>query len=146
MFSGCTSLTKLDISGFDMSKVTDVSNMFVNCSNLTNLNLGGCDFKNLGTSNCFSKVGTEAVPCNIIINENFDKSVLGDKITDGSYSYYNWRGGYFAEPTVVPTAIESISMDKGFNQNAPAYNLSGQRVGKGYKGIVIQKGRKYVRK
>jgi len=30
--------------------------------------------------------------------------------------------------------------------NAPAYNVSGQRVGDGYRGLVIQNGKKYIRK
>jgi len=30
--------------------------------------------------------------------------------------------------------------------NAPAYNISGQRVGDGYRGLVIQNGKKYIRK
>lgn len=44
--------------------------------------------------------------------------------------------------------INSASIDindaGGYNPNAPAYNLQGQRVGNGYKGIVIQGGKKYI--
>jgi hypothetical protein len=39
------------------------------------------------------------------------------------------------------TAIEAV---KTVEQNdAPAYNLAGQRTGAGYKGIVIKNGKKY---
>ena len=37
MFSGCTSLTSLDLSGFDMSQVKTMENMFRNCSALKTL-------------------------------------------------------------------------------------------------------------
>lgn len=37
MFSGCTSLTSLDLSGFDMSQVKNMENMFRNCSALKTL-------------------------------------------------------------------------------------------------------------
>ena len=41
---------------------------------------------------------------------------------------------------------EMVSLKDAFNVNAPAYNLSGVRVNKDYKGIVIQNGRKFVQK
>ena len=43
MFSGCSGLTNLDLSGFDTSAVTDMSSMFNGCSGLTNLDLSGFD-------------------------------------------------------------------------------------------------------
>ena len=46
------------------------------------------------------------------------------------------------------TKIESIQTKTNnvWNPNAPMYNLSGQKVDKSYKGIVIQNGRKFVNK
>lgn len=43
------------------------------------------------------------------------------------------------------SSIESIETDQT-DANAPMYNLAGQRVGNDYKGIVIVKGKKYVKK
>lgn len=43
MFNGCSSLTSVDLSGFDTSKVTDTIGMFINCSFLTSLDLSGFD-------------------------------------------------------------------------------------------------------
>ena len=43
MFYNCSNLTSLDLSGFDTSKVTDMSSMFSNCNNLTSLDLSGFD-------------------------------------------------------------------------------------------------------
>ncbi|WP_407433060.1 BspA family leucine-rich repeat surface protein [Methanobrevibacter sp.] len=39
MFSGCKSLTTLDVSNFDTSKVTNMNQMFANCNSLTELDL-----------------------------------------------------------------------------------------------------------
>ena len=44
MFFDCNNLTKLDLSNFDTSKVTDMSGMFAWCSNnLTSINLSNFD-------------------------------------------------------------------------------------------------------
>lgn len=42
------------------------------------------------------------------------------------------------------TALDKVFMPS--NENAPAYNLLGQPVGDGYKGIVIKNGKKYLTK
>ena len=43
MFSNCYDLVSLDLSGFDTSHVTDMGNMFKLCENLSSLNLNGFD-------------------------------------------------------------------------------------------------------
>ena len=45
-----------------------------------------------------------------------------------------------------PTSVETIKTNKVWNADAPMYNLSGQKVDKSYKGIVIQNGRKFFNK
>lgn len=52
MFDGCTSLTTLDLTGWDTSKVTDMSNMFNGCTSLTTLNL-----RNWNTSELTNTIG-----------------------------------------------------------------------------------------
>ncbi|MFC0630848.1 bacterial Ig-like domain-containing protein [Listeria welshimeri] len=52
MFQGMTSLTSLDLSGFNTSKVTDMSAMFQHAQSLTTL-----DLSNFNTSNVTSMVG-----------------------------------------------------------------------------------------
>ena len=47
MFYGCSSLTSLDISGFNTEKVTDMSNMFYGLSSLEYL-----DIYNFNTKSC----------------------------------------------------------------------------------------------
>lgn len=46
MFNDCRSLTSLDVSQFDTSKVTNMGYMFFNCNLLTSL-----DVSNFNTSN-----------------------------------------------------------------------------------------------
>jgi len=49
----------------------------------------------------------------------------------------------------VATGIESLNSTPLKTQNsadAPLYNMAGQRVSSSYRGIVIQKGRKYIKK
>ena len=43
MFSGCSGLMNVDLSGFDTSQVTNMYSMFYNCSSLTCLDLSGFD-------------------------------------------------------------------------------------------------------
>jgi hypothetical protein len=38
------------------------------------------------------------------------------------------------------------SVEASVSDNAPVYNLSGQKVGKSYKGIIIRNGKKYINK
>ena len=47
MFSGCSSLTSLDLGNFDTSNVTDMSHMFYDCNNLKGLDLGNFDTGNV---------------------------------------------------------------------------------------------------
>jgi len=47
MFSGCSSLTSLDLSSFNTENVTNMGAMFYNCSRLTNLNLYNFDMSGL---------------------------------------------------------------------------------------------------
>lgn len=44
-----------------------------------------------------------------------------------------------------PTAIDGITTNNTVNENAPVYNLAGQRVNKDAKGILIQNGRKVIK-
>ena len=51
MFSGCQSLTSLDLSNFNTEKVTDMSWMFGICQSLDSLNLGSFDTGNVTKMN-----------------------------------------------------------------------------------------------
>ena len=47
MFMYCSSLTTLDVSGFDTRNVTNMTSMFYNCSNLITLDVSGFDTHNV---------------------------------------------------------------------------------------------------
>ena len=52
MFSGCSSLIELDVSGFDTSMVTDMSAMFQGCNSLTYLDVSGFDTSMVTNMGC----------------------------------------------------------------------------------------------
>ncbi|MCI8367363.1 MAG: BspA family leucine-rich repeat surface protein [Eggerthellaceae bacterium] len=47
MFSGCSSLTSIDLSGFDTSSAVDIGALFCDCSSLTSIDLSGFDTSNV---------------------------------------------------------------------------------------------------
>ena len=49
MFYGCSSLTELDVSGFETENVTDMYGMFSGCSSLTELDLSSFNTENVRT-------------------------------------------------------------------------------------------------
>lgn len=72
-----------------------------------------------------------------------DKVVIkGVLVTYGTTKEIN--KGYIYSLNGATTAINSIHAAS--NDNAPIYNLAGQRVGKSYKGVVIKNGKKFLQK
>ena len=57
-------------------------------------------------------------------------------------SYKSKFVGFYNNP--ISTGIRQLTADKEQATDTPVYNLSGQRVGKGYKGIVIKGNKKVV--
>lgn len=99
---------------------------------------------------------------NYYINDGDQKVQLYDKfqvsdlatLTDGET--YTVQGLFGAMYNNVPeilmtkkvaetTGINNITTDATL-ENAPAFNLAGQKVGKAYKGVVIKAGKKFVQK
>ena len=75
MFSGCSSLTSLDLSSFDTSAVIYMSNMFSGCSSLTNLDLSTIDTSNvLDMNNMFNG-------CSSLTNLDISYSYIADTTT-----------------------------------------------------------------
>lgn len=55
IFNECINLEEVDVSGFDISGLTGLSNLFYGCQNLKSLDLSGWDFKDITSiSNMFS--------------------------------------------------------------------------------------------
>ena len=53
--------------------------------------------------------------------------------------------GFSYTYTETSTGIDRITSNETVNENAPVYNLAGQRVNKEAKGILIQNGRKVIK-
>ena len=70
--------------------------------------------------------------------------------THTSFGVYNSAQDNAVLPMLyakVPDAIKNVTTVVERNDaNAPIFNLAGQRVGKDYKGVVIQNGKKYLNK
>lgn len=62
---------------------------------------------------------------------------------DSAYKQSDW--GYYYVSWEVPTGISSLHADT-LPSESPLFNLAGQRVSKGTKGLVISNGKKYIAK
>lgn len=129
MFKGCHNLKSIDISSFNIGKIVSevyrindiwneeekrerlhecVDDIFSGCSNLRTINIGGNDFSIFATYNAdipgdvFKGVGTIDSPCRLIVNQQFDQSVLGPKHDNGNGGFYRWLNGYFTLDTARP--------------------------------------------
>ena len=82
MFRDCSSLTSIDFSNFDTSKVTNMNSMFDSCSSLTSL-----DLSNINTSNVITmdSMFFECTSLTSLDLSNFDTS----KVTNMSAMFYN---------------------------------------------------------
>lgn len=75
MFKYCFSLTTLDLTNFDTSKVTDMSYMFERCEALTDVNISGFDTSNVTTMRSMFNTCSSLTMLDLT---NFDTS----KVTD----------------------------------------------------------------
>ena len=65
MFSGCSSLTTIDVASLDTSSVTNMSGMFANCGALTSLDVSTFDTTSLQTASGFVSNCTALVSLNM---------------------------------------------------------------------------------
>lgn len=81
---------------------------------------------------------------NLLSTENFDDATLGEDDATKTIHYPGWQKAatfeIVEEPTTGISNIESANVAKA----GKSFNLAGQQVGKGYKGIVIKNGKKVV--
>ena len=136
IFSGCTSLTSLDLTSFDTSKVTTLKYMFYNCKALVSVDLSSFNTERVITMNymfatckklqsidlsCFStpslkEMGRMFGNCDvlrtIIFGENFNTS----KVTNMGYMFYystaltsiDMRSFSFAKVTNSTSMLEGV--------------------------------------
>ena len=79
------------------------------------------------------------------IHEGDEVIVYGTLINHSTGGYQFSSSNYIYSLNGLTTAISNIKAD-AINENAPIYNLAGQRVNKTAKGILIQNGKKFVNK
>lgn len=94
---------------------------------------------------------------NNVDNQNLE--MTSEKEGKNVYKFYNWTGvskkvvlnvkkAYLRSVTITTVSAAGIKNIQTIevNEKAPIYNLAGQRVGKDYKGVVIQNGKKFIKK
>jgi surface protein len=162
MFSGCSNLTSLDVSGFNTENVKDMSGMFSGCSNLTNLDVSGFNTEKVENMsgmffNCFGLTTIYA-----------SSEWSTEKVTNGSNMFYgctNLVGGKGTTFDWDHTDYIYARIDGGpeapgyftFKQNSgiknlltnedkekSIYSLGGQRLPSPQKGINIIGGKKVM--
>jgi hypothetical protein len=134
MFQGCTELTTAPLLPAKTLAKTCYQRMFNGCSKLNNIkvNFTAWNEAENSTQNWVegvSATGTFTCPAG-----------LDTTLKDASHVPVGWT-------VDITTGINTPVVDK--NQLDPKgimYNLSGQRVDENYKGIVIQNGKKYLKK
>ena len=85
-----------------------------------------------------------AIVSSVVTNAGITYGGPGDGTGDSAYQAREVFGIDLEDDVV--TGIESIENGQlTIDNDAPAYNLAGQKVGKGYKGIVIINGKKVVK-
>lgn len=110
----------------------------------------------------FSKEEYQAGKFNYYANDGEQKIMIFDKfnkvggvaeLTEGeTYTATGLYGAIFkGTPEILPTQKVTAGTPTGINNittsaadNAPIFNLAGQKVGKGYKGVVIKAGKKMI--
>ena len=83
-----------------------------------------------------------------------NEGVVADYANDGKTynvtavfnNIYSGRAEIRPISVELSTGIDNITVEEELDENAPIYNLAGQRVSKDAKGIVIQNGKKYIRR
>ena len=78
MFMWCTSLEKLNLSNFNTSQVTNMTNMFYLCRSLTSLDFRNATFDKV--TSYTSMFGSTPSTINIITKDATTKSWLEDKL------------------------------------------------------------------
>ena len=93
IFTGCSSITSLDLSNWNTSNVTDMSNMFSGTSALTELNLDNWDFTKVSSTwYLLNGIGTSLNTFsarNWIVKQNFE-GVLSNIDYIGSIDVTDW--------------------------------------------------------
>ena len=117
MFSGCTSLTSLDVSGFDTGKVTSMVYTFYDCRSLTSLDLSGFDTGEVTIMNnmfygCSNLISLDSMQ-NISANLDLSKTVLNvTSLLDVIDNLATFQNQSFRTLTLGSTLLAKLSEDQ----------------------------------
>jgi len=165
MFSGCESLTELDLSSFNTSNVTNMNGMFLSCTGLQTVDVSSFDISKVTDmrmmfgscweltticcsndwSNCQADTYIMFSGCKKLVGDKgtvFDSNVIDKTYArpDGGTS----APGYFTADTMTGIKkVQDVQKVQGVQENI--YNLSGQRVNRPVqKGLYIINGKKMM--
>ena len=111
MFTSCSGLTSLDLSSFDTSNVTDMSDMFSYCGGLTSLDLSSFDTSNVTSMNGMFE------ECNNLTR-------VDGYISFKSYSSSTMNQYYIVGYSSNSTLRKITFKDIGYHSNAKQFNMS----------------------
>ena len=99
------------------------------------------------TSTC--EFGTGATCVVVPLNEAYKNAIAQVWVQGEDGTVFTMKKAYFAIASATPeanvgTGINALTINN--DVNAPMYNLAGQRVDAQFKGVVIQNGRKFMKK
>ena len=155
LFSGCESLTGVDLSTFNTEQVTSMKSMFENCHALESIDLTG--FKTPKVEDMDYMFHGCGVLTTIICPNTWTSSETSAGMFGGctvlkgavefvdsktNVSMANPNTGYFYR--TLEDGIASLRGDQSHDE--ATYNLGGQRVGRDFRGITVRRGRKVLMK
>lgn len=156
MFAYCSALQTVDMSHCNTDKLSNIVAMFKDCSvlqtvDLTNFGTALYDMREvflncteLTTIYCNNTWPTDNVISGSIFGGCWKlKGAVAFDPGKTSVAMANPKTGYFTKKTVTGIDTPTVNVSQ---KKQGTYNLAGQRVGDSYKGIVIENGRKVVRK
>ena len=104
MFAGCSSLTSLDLSNFNTSKVTDMRGLFAGCKNLRSLNISSFNTSNVQHMDAMFKGCSSLTSLDLsnfntsnVVSMGYYVRVFSNSGSWGQlqHSGYDWDGGMF---------------------------------------------------
>ena len=87
MFAQCSSLTSLDLSSFNTSKVTDMRGLFEGCKNLTNLNVSSFNTSNVQYMDALFR------GCSSLTSLDLSNFNISHVVSMGNLFYFYTHGG-----------------------------------------------------
>lgn len=102
MFASCSSITNLDLSNFNTSGVTDMESMFAYCKNLTHLDLSSFDTTKVSNTRQMFRA---AIMTDLLVQTNDPKLLAYNYAADNripSDPIFNPDGGRFPDGNTTP--------------------------------------------